>query len=315
MIEQVTGFAKQHGHTPGQVKALAGDVSDRLYFRLSTSSKSWIVCSYPRQQWSVAERFLATTTILTGVGIRVPAVLAVDSKEQMILQEDLGETTWYVPGVQFAAHDTDRFTVATQLISKIRQLDLTKNTLLLPPLDASMLAQELEASLAFMPVSAAGTQRDSILRRIELVCAQVIENISSLPLEPAHRDFMVRNLVPMPNREIAVIDHQDLRLAPRGYDFVSLMNDSLFPPLELVRSLRRRTYTDLNESEFHWLAAQRTFKAVGSYCRAAAEGNPTHLTLVRPTLHRFLDHLQALPVAKGHASALAQDWLPGLDNR
>nr|HPK65586.1 phosphotransferase [Thermoanaerobaculia bacterium] len=52
-----------------------------------------------------------------------------------------------------------------------------------------------------------------------------------------HRDYMVRNLLPVGDGEVAavgVIDHQDLRLGPPWYDLASLCNDSLFPPPELV---------------------------------------------------------------------------------
>ena len=55
---------------------------------------------------------------------------------------------------------------------------------------------------------------------------------------PCHRDFMVRNLMPLRGRRgLVVLDHQDLRLGPPLYDLASLLNDTLFPPPEAEEAL------------------------------------------------------------------------------
>ncbi len=310
-IEQAIAFARAQGWNIERGAALQGDVSSRLYCRLYSGFDTWIICRYPHNQWFIAERFLASTEILAAAGIRVPAVLAADPSHRMMLLEDLGESPWYVPGAQYQDSDRAKFARSAEIVAKIRRLDLSAQSSLLPPLDASVLATELETTLEHLLFSGDPAAL-SIRRTLEIVCGQVIDTVSALPLEPAHRDFMVRNLVPMADGNIGVIDHQDLRLAPMGYDFVSLMNDSLFPPHQVVDSIQKESLPKLGRAAYSALGAQRTLKAVGSYARAATQGNPSHQRLIVPTLHRFVDHLEALPETHEHGVELRSDWLTDL---
>jgi aminoglycoside/choline kinase family phosphotransferase len=103
-----------------------------------------------------------------------------------------------------------------------------------------------------------------------------------------------------------VLDHQDLRLGPPGYDLASLLNDSLFPPPEIADPLRRVAGVD--ERAYRLAAVQRTLKAVGTFAAFAARGSPQHLPLVGPTLRRCLENLQALPEGWGLATRLRRLW-------
>ena len=108
---------------------------------------------------------------------------------------------------------------------------------------------------------------------------------------------MARNLVPLPEPpELAVLDHQDLRMAPPLYDLASLLNDSLYPPADLEGELVAGVLDSPDERlDYHRAAAQRTLKAVGTFLAFARRGDGRHRRLVRPTLERALAHLRQLP--------------------
>lgn len=292
MTQHILRFAERSGVPAESIETLTGDVSQRRYFRLSSVDRSVIACLYPEGTWETAERFLRAGELLERVGVRVPQVLAVDAGEGIMLLEDLGEVNCYRPGEVYHDADRDLFARAAALVPRIQSLDLTDARDLLPPLDASTLDRELRDAIdalnQWSPLG--GDLKDGLddLRR------RLGERIETMPLAAAHRDFMVRNLVPLETGEIAVLDHQDLRRAPYGYDYVSLMNDSLFPPHELADSLRRQLQPELDPIAYGTLASQRTLKAAGTYARAAVQGNPTHVRLIEATLARLADHLEQL---------------------
>jgi aminoglycoside/choline kinase family phosphotransferase len=130
---------------------------------------------------------------------------------------------------------------------------------------------------------------------------------------------MARNLVPRPRPRpaasgdeaaLVVLDHQDLRLGPPGYDLASLLNDSLFPPAELEEGWLARVLPpgEAPRLAYHRAAAQRTLKAVGTFAAFARRGSDRHLPLIPPTLERALYHLGRLPEGRKLAPELERRW-------
>jgi len=131
----------------------------------------------------------------------------------------------------------------------------------------------------------------------------------------------VRNLMPFPRPQgrqgpaqiIAVLDHQDLRLGPPGYDLASLLNDTLFPPPAAEEELLAAAAPTAGQRlGYHRAAAQRVLKAVGTYAAFARRGADRHLPLIPGTLARGLGHLGRLPEGEEIAGALAAAWRPVL---
>jgi hypothetical protein len=114
---------------------------------------------------------------------------------------------------------------------------------------------------------------------------------------------MARNLVPLADRTVGVLDFQDLRLGPPAYDLASLLNDTLFADAALeARLVAERLGAPGGDEAYARAVAQRGLKAVGTYLRFAADGKRRHLALVEPTLARALSALARLPEA---AAAIA----------
>jgi aminoglycoside/choline kinase family phosphotransferase len=122
---------------------------------------------------------------------------------------------------------------------------------------------------------------------------------------------MARNLVPLEGGEVAVLDHQDLRLGPPLYDLASLLNDTIFPPAEAEDELLQ-TLTPTERTVFHRTAAQRTLKAVGTYASFARRGATRHLPLIPQTLASCLRHMGQVPETHALVADLARAWSPAL---
>lgn len=302
------------GHRLGEIEPLPGDVSARRYFRLRLDGGSAVLATYPPGQQAVCRRFAATTRLLESAGVRVPRLLAVDCERPWTLAEDLGTETLHEwgegRGWDELAPWYRRVIAPARAIAWLPAAEVAK---LSPPLDRDLLARELEKTwdTFLAPRGLGGEEAEEATLRAAL--ADLCGAIAAAPPVPCHRDLTPRNLVPLPDGEIAFLDHQDLRRGPPLYDLASLLNDTLFPPPALEDELLAAWGVGAAERvDYHRTAAQRTLKAVGSYAGAAQEGKTRRLALIPPTLHKALVHLAAAPETADLAPALARRWRPAL---
>jgi N-acetylmuramate 1-kinase len=300
-----------HGFDSARLAALPGDVSPRRYSRVHwRDGGTALLAIYPRSVAEVCGRFLRTGVLLAGCGVRVPAVYAADCGRGWMLLEDLGPQhvgewgrgrPWSAVAPSFAA--------ALAALGRIAALPRSAVADLNPPLDRALLEREL-AQTWELYLEPRGLSGDGALsERLHAVLAEVCARLAAAPAVPCHRDYMVRNLMPLPGGEVAVLDHQDLRLGPPAYDLASLLNDTLFPPPEAEEELLAAAVPGAVEREaYHRAAAQRTLKAVGTYAAFARRGVERHLPLIPATLTRALGHLGRLPEAADIADLLAPLW-------
>src|SRR5688572_24786714 len=256
------------------IEPLAGDVSTRCYYRISHGAERAIAAWYPPDLRDAARRFERSTTLLTQAGVRVPAIFEFDAAAGVMLLEDVGNETLFDrrerswdslrPYLE-AAYD------AAQRVSAIAPAELAD---LMPPLDAASLERELAMTwdVFLLPEGLVGDQ--AFGRRLRSAFAELCAALEADGLVPCHRDFMARNLVPLADGAVAVLDHQDLRLGPSAYDTASLFNDSLYPAPHQIEPIAGADL--LRSAAYHRAVAQRTLKIVGTFASFARRGQPRH---------------------------------------
>jgi N-acetylmuramate 1-kinase len=316
---QLEAWLASAGFRPRAIQPLPGDVSPRRYFRVVLrdgalcAGDTAILATYPSEVRDTCPRFLRTTTILEAVDVRVPGVLASDCEAGWMLIEDLGVQTlgeWGQgrPWSELAGY----FEHALDLIDRIARLPLQTVADLNPTLGRELLVREL-AQTRDLYLEPEGLLRDPVLAAdLETALAAVCEILGAEPPAPCHRDFMVRNLVPLPAPgRLGVLDHQDLRLGPPLYDLATLLNDTLFPPTAAEEALLAvAAPSPAAQERYRRAAAQRTLKAVGTYAKFARQGATRHAPLIRPTLARFVAHFGRIPEGRDLAGRLAEAWTP-----
>ncbi|HEX4963997.1 MAG TPA: phosphotransferase [Thermoanaerobaculia bacterium] len=294
-----------------EVQPLTGDVSLRRYSRVVLAAGgSAILATYPPEIGATCVRFLRTTELLAGAGARVPFVLASDCDEGWMLLEDAGPQT-------LAEWGKDRpwselapwFATALESAARIARLPAAPVAELNPVLGTEMMRRELAQTwdLFLEPrglLSDAGLAA-ALRAALDALCAALGDE----PPVPCHRDFMARNLIPLAGGELAVLDHQDLRLGPPCYDVASLLNDTLFPPAAAEEALVAALLpAAAGRVSYYRAAAQRTLKAVGTYASFARRGAIRHLPLIPPTLARFVRSFSRIPEGEGLAARLGAAW-------
>lgn len=302
-----------------EARPLPGDVSLRRYTRLVREDGSTaILATYPPEVRSVCPRFLHTTELLTRAGVPVPRVLASDCDEGWMLVEDLGLQTLGEWGQGRPWSElTAWFERGLDLADRIACLPVEGLADLNPILGRELLRKELGQTWDLFLEPRGLTGDAALTRALSEALDALCDKLGAETPVPCHRDFMVRNLMPLPGGDLVVLDHQDLRFGPPAYDLASLLNDTLFPPPEVEEALLGRY--PVQRVQYHRAAAQRTLKAVGTYASFARRGADRHLPLVPPTLARCLDHLSRVPECaalvdgRGGTGGLARAWAPILE--
>jgi aminoglycoside/choline kinase family phosphotransferase len=298
------------GLAPRRRVPLPGDVGPRRYFRLFLAAGATAVLAvYPPDQRAVCRRFLRTTALLEGAGVRVPAVVARACRRGWTVVEDLGEETLYDRAGRPWEELAPFYRSAVDAVRRISALPASEVARLSPPLDGPLLRRELDQTLEalLLPRGLAGgpATAAALGRAFDALCA----NLAASPPAPCHRDLMPRNLVPLGSGAVGILDHQDLRLGPPRYDLASLLNDSLFPPPAVEEAILGEVLEDeADRLRYRRAVAQRTLKAAGTFAAFARRGSDRHLGLIAPTLARALAQLAALPETAAVASELAPRW-------
>ncbi|MEO7974123.1 MAG: phosphotransferase [Thermoanaerobaculia bacterium] len=290
--------------------ALAGDLSQRRYFRVVLDDGMQVLAAYyPESLRPAMARFVGARSLLADAGVRVPEIRQWSSERGWMLVEDLGTATLFEQADLPPQQRVARFLTSVESAGRIAGLDAEEVARLgSPALDEALLRRELEPTIEFLldprGLAALPARRRELLAALDELCSR----LGGGRLVPCHRDFMARNLIPR-DEGIAVIDFQDLRLGPPAYDIASLLNDSFFPERALEEVLLPdRWRTGTVAEEYSRAVVQRTLKASGTFARFAVQGNPRHVPLIAPTLARAARHLESLPETKAVFGALRGWW-------
>ena len=258
------------------VVKLAGDASTRKYYRVSTSSKSFVCCL--DNPTSKPSDFEEVTNFLNKYKIPAPKIFHSDYKKGFLVQEDLGNDML----VNYLSKDYDEekiivwYKKAIDIILSFQKINIS---------DAPEFVQKrmfdqnkylFEFNLTntyFIEKYLNYKMTESKSKQLSLCQLNIIENIIGNPFVITHRDFHSRNLM-IKNNSLRVIDYQDLMLGTIFYDLVSLLEDTYFPLKEnvknsLIKYFIKNLDSNYSDQEFEKLydynSIQRIYKALGSF--------------------------------------------------
>ena len=281
---------------------VAGDASNRRYFRLTLAAGTYILAEAPPAT-EKNEAFLATRELLAGAGVAVPAVYAADLARGYLLLEDLGDRVMLA---ELDAGSVDGcYGRACEVLSQMAALPADQ--LALPAYDETLLGEELGRFPHWFVDSLLG---GSLSEKERLVMDQLFEKLISCALEQprvlVHRDFHSRNLMPQDEDRLAVIDFQDAVVGPVSYDLVSLLRDCYIQwPAEQVtgwalahrdRLCARGLLPQVDDARFmrwfDWMGLQRHLKVLGTFARLyLRDGKPAYLEDLPLVIHYVVEIL------------------------
>lgn len=292
---------------------IKGDASNRQYFRISGQHGSQIACIDPAFRGIAPEAypFLVVAGILSSHGVRVPAVLACDSPNGLLLLEDCGDRMLQD---EVASPDTvplaDLYRQIVDILVEIQSI--TPGDAI--PFTLSFDHEKLMFEFDFFIEHGLMGHFNGMLDDASIASLRrEFEAIADLLVRPEyfvlnHRDFHSRNIM-LFRDEPVIIDFQDARLGLPQYDAVSLLRDSyvsLDP--KMVEELKAYHFSRLREREairmdfgeylrfFDLMAFQRNIKAIGTFCyQVSVVGNRSFEPSISPTLAFLPAYIEARP--------------------
>ncbi|MGM0543384.1 MAG: aminoglycoside phosphotransferase family protein [Pseudomonadota bacterium] len=292
-----TWAAHQHGLGVDAI-AIApagGDASFRRYFRLTLpDGTTRVVMDAPPQQED-SQPFVTIARRWHGAGLPVPQVHGADLGQGFLLLDDLGST----PMQQLFTDDAAVRGYHNQALTLIADLQNRVSPTSLPAYDATLLGRELDLFTTWCLNAWLGLSAPDSWTALR---AELIDQALDQPVVCVHRDFDAMNLM-VHHQQLFMIDFQDAVAGPISYDVISLLrgryrrfSDEQFAAFVAAfhhaarrdgrLSPRHDAATFLQQCQA--MAAQRTLKVLGIFCRLTLRD---HKTGYLARLPHFLDHL------------------------
>ncbi len=306
------------GVREGRLAPLAGDASNRRYYRLDTPGERYIVAEAPPAT-EKNEAFIDIRHKLDLAGIKVPRIFAADLVNGYLLLEDLGDSL-LLP--LLTAENVDGYYRRAMDVLQLMALAPAVEPLL-PDYDKAILTEELERFPEWFVEGLLGyglTPPDRLL--LEALSRLLIENALEQPRVMVHRDFHSRNLMVQGSGGLAVIDFQDAVTGPLTYDLVSLLKDCYIHwPFDRVRvwalshrdALQAAGVIESVDDDpfmrwFDWMGLQRHIKVLGTFARLyLRDGKPTYLQDL-PLVLRYVRGVAAEYASQEPAFAAFSSW-------
>lgn len=312
------GFLVAAGWGGTSAVPLAGDASNRRYFRLAGARSAVLMDAAPPLE--DVRPFLAVTDWLRGRGLSAPEVLAADREAGFLLLEDLGDALYARVAADRPAAEAELYAAAVDLLADHagpppERLGDTP----VQPYNAAELLREARLALDWYLAGATGRPASA-----DLAADWDAALLAALGPAVAARDVLVlrdyhaENLIWLPERagaaRVGLLDYQDALAGHPAYDLVSLLEDArrdtaaALRAAMLARFLARRP--DLDPEAFRAahaaLGAQRNLKILGIFARLCLRDGKARYPALLP---RVWDHLRrdlAHPVCAGLARLVAR---------
>lgn len=273
-------FIEQHlGQIPYHLQSLAGDASLRTYHRITTGQENYILMLSPQDEAFTS--FIDIARVWVNKGICVPKVFAASNKLGAAILSDLGDVL-----LLSQLNDSTVDGLYDEAINGIIQIQ-KQDDYVYPPYDNAFVSFELNLFKDwFVEKLLTQTIKPATHKMLDEVWFNLINTFTSGPQTIVHRDYHSRNLMILPDNQIAIIDFQDGMRGPMVYDFVSLIKDCY---IKWDRSKREQwTYNFFNKLQTQnainmhftdftryvdWVGLQRHIKVLGIFSRLKLRDN------------------------------------------
>jgi hypothetical protein len=310
---------------------LAGDASNRRYFRIelgSGSPRSVVLMQLAEPEafkqseeavsgakYAITELpFLNVRTHLAKAGVSVPTLYYYDQGAGLLYLEDFGDLTLSEASCDAKPEELSaRYRQAIDILVQIQ----VKATSPADPqcvafhrsFDVPLLMWEFDHFLEYAIVARQGrSMQEDDQQVIRGECEKIATMLAEQPRVFVHRDYHSRNLM-VDKTRLGVLDFQDALMGPATYDLASLLRDAYIALDESLIDELIAYYLDRLETQrqvwtnreafrrlFDFTSIQRNLKAAGRFVYIdEVKGNPKFLADIPRTLGYVRRNLYKYP--------------------
>jgi len=310
--DRVAAFVSRRFGGDARLARLAGDASDRVFYRVHPASLSpLILMVHPEPFELEALPFFQHARFLHDIGAAVPQVVASYPHEGILVVQDLGDQRLQE---HLAGCDAGRrrflYMQAVQMIAFLQDDGTRALHADLPASRTALDVDRLTFEMRFFLEHYAGTFIGSLggapltaeeAASLEGWLLSLAREVASYRRVLCHRDFHSRNLM-VKGERLYMLDFQDARMGAYTYDLASLLRDSYVElpehlVVELIEFFREVSHLPEGESSFTTAftqtSLQRNIKALGTFAsQAVLRGNTSYLEHIPRTLAHIRANLE-----------------------
>lgn len=291
-------FLKRAGWSDADISLLAGDASNRKYFRLvrpRTGERS-VLMDAPPETGEDTRPFIAIAGYLRDIGLSAPGILSSDDDQGLLLLEDLGDDLFARVLEKDIGLEQELYGTATDVLVNLHTHA--------PPKDLATYTPAVMADMAALAfdwyADGAGHPNPDARAHLHANIETLLQSAASDASVLIQRDYHAENLLWLPERDgvarVGLLDFQDAMLGHPAYDLVSLLQDArrdVSPEIEDAMVTRYSQATaweaDAFQTAYHCLGAQRSLRILGVFARLCLrDGKPSYIDLIP----RVWSHLQ-----------------------
>ena len=315
------------------INRLAGDASDRTYYRLSFRDKNvfpkTVILMKLAKPFNESESdIIALQRFLSSCRLRVPEIYLTKPERGFIYIEDCGDKL--LADCAAKADKSELMKLYMKAIDMLLVIQI-EGTMKMEPgnpagkrkFDTDKYMAELRHTARYFIKGYRARQlKQDDEERLENFFMRLVSPIEKEPMLFTHRDYHSRNIL-IKGGILYLLDYQDGRMGPRHYDLASLLYDSYIKLSDNARLSLINYYLDrwkvaakskIDEKPFYAMlkrvSLQRSLKALGTFGYQAVEKqNRFYLQFVPDTIGYIRDNITSLD-----ADAKETDWILSLLN-
>ena len=317
-------YTSATGQPAGSVTRLPGGAGNRIYWRVHSADgrKTAVVMELPADPVKSEEAskdhapaelpFLNVHRYLSGLGVRVPALLLDGAKDGFLVIEDLTDRT-LERALQEGQDREQLYGTAIDALAGLRaHAERAPDPSCLAwtrAFDYDLYHWEFEHFIEYGLLARGSQPTDAELQTLRREFARISLELASAPRGFTHRDYQSRNIMVTDAGAQVIIDFQDALQGPRQYDLVALLRDSYVElPRPLIDKMLQRYLARfaaeggpaLDGAEFagffDLLTVQRKLKDAGRFVFIdQVKKNPSFLVHIPSSLGYVREALQRRP--------------------
>ena len=259
--------------------------------------------------------FLRIATHLHRLGLMVPAILAADEAQGLVLEADLGDDLLSILLDRGDPPDP----LLDAAVDALVVMQQTAPPDDLPLWDAPVMALTTMGTLFewWWPAQFGAPPPPAAREDVSAALDTMLRPVATGPHGFVHRDYFAGNLLRLPDGQVGIIDFQGAARGHPAYDLVSLLQDARrdIPPRSRDRALQRylAARPELDAAAFRdaftACAAQRHLRVACQWVRLALRDHRPQYLAYGPRTWRLLADALSQPAAAPLAAALDR-WIP-----
>tara|TARA_B110000503_G_scaffold13540_1_gene18400 strand:- start:1677 stop:2675 length:999 start_codon:yes stop_codon:yes gene_type:complete len=289
-------------HASRTLEAMPSDAGQRIYYRISSKGKTYVVMDCPPSYCSV-QLFINIAIYLRKKEFSAPQILHKDIEQGFLILEDFGTLSVknYLLGISGQGNSEQR-TIYHLIIDLLVSLQSKEAPQGLLEYDNELLLSELKLFVDWY-IPHAYNREIHIYEFEEFIeiWYNILESLAPMPSSIVLRDYHVENMMYLEDRksiqQLGLLDFQDALIGSPIYDLVSVLEDarievSRLDALRYVEYFSKKKGMDIEPVllNYHILGAQRNSRILGIFARKVIRDQDDSYLQYIPRVLKYLEY-------------------------